>query len=73
MNNLSLYCGLTDWRMSASDAHLHVKTSRILIVLTKKQHCPFCMKNLYVILQLILLIKATFTGTYHTFKDFCEL
>ena len=25
MNNLSLYCGLTDWRMSASDTDLPVQ------------------------------------------------
>ena len=52
---------------------LYRKNLEYIIHSEKEQHCPFCMKNFYVILQLILLIKATFTSIYHTHKDFREL
>ena len=49
MNNLSLYCGLTDWRMSASDTDLpvtaifHYDVVNVLIIDLKKVSYVFIL------------------------------
>ena len=44
MNNLSLYCGLTDWRMSASDTDLPVCIDNLNLAIKDQNSFRSCLK-----------------------------